>query len=978
MLGLQRGHIYYNLMNWYRALGAVPLPESMRDKMMDDMMGVKQGMGDELTALVGTARETVPDYGTGDRVGLLGRLFSSWLHMDEVVVEFLNYFETWYEHWRRRDFREMTMHELVAFYHGVVRDIIEEWDVPPANDTLVMAFFGSLKKATMALPGMDGDEDKATELMNQLLQGQDVKSFKPTEHLMALAAQIDASDAKEWFVQTDSKDIAARIMNTSANANANANAIADAAQETILQGVRDWVDKWGFRCACELKLEENDYFDDPTFLVDQLQGYLRSGKFDVNVIKEREKTTKAAAESRLATLLSGAGCVGRAKYYWILKNARRHVTHRENLRFARTQLWGILRKLFRGFGAQMFRFEVLASPKDIFYLTCDEIVAFVEGRGVTRDVQAIVDARKTEFEEYRAAPEPPERFLTFGPQGAMMKFPLVLTDLDLLKDLNAAASSDPNVLTGKPCCPGVVEKVVRVVKDVRECAGMNGEILVTARTDPGWVTVYPMLGGILIERGSLLSHSAVVAREVGLPAIVSIAGGLTSRLKTGMLVRMDGAAGTVTILTDENGVPVEAVGEEGAGEEEKSAAAEIKVDVAAEDEDPEEAVAPPKKGCIATACSCFKSLICGSILFPFALLGCLYTCACGACMFTRTSPKRWEPVEVDSAADSSTNNKMAVATTSSSTGEGKESSGGGATKETEMVKIRVTTTSSSSSFKTLVRAAYDDPAPNSLGAWYKFFMERIPVVVYGLLTGGMVLSGSYTSAEKFDAFGFWVGFAIGMLFLVLLRFMDEAKDIEKDKVGHPERPLPRGLVSLAAVTRAIYFMSLLLLGVSIACFWINIASGVSALIVTFVLGLMYAEFFCEDTLDNSPLLVAITHQSIIFPLSVFVCCVNNANAWNESRTYFFACVMLGSMLVSEGRSFGLDFCSVWSMIRPFLIRPFFVCFFLLTASDVASIVFVSFSLTSSLTPTQMLTPARRRTRFAASWTQKRTRFSAPI
>ena len=424
----------------------------------------------------------------------------------------------------------------------------------------------------------------------------------------------------------------------------------------------------------------------------------------------------------------------------------------------------------------------------------------------------------------------------------------------------------------------------------------------TARTDPGWVTVYPMLGGILIERGSLLSHSAVVAREVGLPAIVSISGGLTSRLKTGMLVRMDGAAGTVTILTDENGNPVEGeAAETDAGEGgEKSTVADheaVKIDAAPKEAEDGSAVDVSKKSCAATACGCLKKIVCGSVLFPFALLGCLYTCVCGACIFTRNNPKRWERGSsglVDDTPEATS--KAAVATTTPSTGESKES---GKAKETEMIEIRTDSAelSADSQFKPLVRAVYEDAPPNSFSAWYKFFMERVPVLVYGLLTSGMVLSGSYASAEKYDAFGFWVGFVIGMLFLILLRFMDEAKDVEKDKVGHPERPLPRGLVSLAAVTRAIYFMSLLLLGASIACFWINIASGISALIVTFVLGLMYAEFFCEETLDNSPLLVAITHQSIIFPLSVFVCCVNNANAWSEPRAYFFACVMLGSMLV---------------------------------------------------------------------------------
>ena len=84
------------------------------------------------------------------------------------------------------------------------------------------------------------------------------------------------------------------------------------------------------------------------------------------------------------------------------------------------------------------------------------------------------------------------------------------------------------------------------------CQGLNGEILVTARTDPGWVPLYPLCSGLIIERGryqcvrvtlkthmnvvffhSLLSHSAVVARELGLPTVVGVSGGLMKRLKVG-------------------------------------------------------------------------------------------------------------------------------------------------------------------------------------------------------------------------------------------------------------------------------------------------------------------------------------------------------------------------------------------------------------------------------------------------------------
>lgn len=94
---------------------------------------------------------------------------------------------------------------------------------------------------------------------------------------------------------------------------------------------------------------------------------------------------------------------------------------------------------------------------DVFYLTVDEIVAYVEGRGVGGDLRPMIERRKVEFEGYRQAAEPPERFVTFGAHGAYSRYPLLVADLDLLTQNNADASSDPNVLMGTACCPGVVE-----------------------------------------------------------------------------------------------------------------------------------------------------------------------------------------------------------------------------------------------------------------------------------------------------------------------------------------------------------------------------------------------------------------------------------------------------------------------------------------------------------------------------------------
>ena len=79
-----------------------------------------------------------------------------------------------------------------------------------------------------------------------------------------------------------------------------------------------------------------------------------------------------------------------------------------------------------------------------------------------------------------------------------------------------------------------------------ETTTLNGDILVTSSTDPGWVTLFPTASAILVERGSLLSHSAIVSRELGIPCIVSISG-LLQTLKTGDKVEMDGSSGVIKV-----------------------------------------------------------------------------------------------------------------------------------------------------------------------------------------------------------------------------------------------------------------------------------------------------------------------------------------------------------------------------------------------------------------------------------------------
>jgi pyruvate,water dikinase len=209
------------------------------------------------------------------------------------------------------------------------------------------------------------------------------------------------------------------------------------------------------------------------------------------------------------------------------------VRNRESLRFARTKVYGLLRDILRAVATRLVQDSVLDRPEDLFDLTMDEMWDFVRGSGA--DLRRIAAERKREFDTYRASPAPPDRFETIGtsvPVGAP-----------------ARTDSAPAQLRGTACSPGIREDTVVVVQTPGPDVELTGQILAAERTDPGWVMYYPCISGLLIERGSVLSHSCIVAREMGIPTIVRVPG-LLGQLRTGSRVRMNGADGTVELLDD--------------------------------------------------------------------------------------------------------------------------------------------------------------------------------------------------------------------------------------------------------------------------------------------------------------------------------------------------------------------------------------------------------------------------------------------
>ena len=185
--------------------------------------------------------------------------------------------------------------------------------------------------------------------------------------------------------------------------------------------------------------------------------------------------------------------------------------------------------------------ELTGLGADVFFLDATEIVRVL--RGETIGPRVIAERRRA-YAGYAALPPYPALIRGhFDPYAWA-------ADPDRRSDLFVAGERGPAAETvrGFAGSAGVVEGVVRVLTDAADGDQLrNGEVLVTTVTNVGWTPLFPRLAAVVTDVGAPLSHAAIVARELGIPAVVGC-GNATMRLRTGDRVRVDGSAGTVAVL----------------------------------------------------------------------------------------------------------------------------------------------------------------------------------------------------------------------------------------------------------------------------------------------------------------------------------------------------------------------------------------------------------------------------------------------
>ena len=418
---------------------------------------------------------------------------------------------------------------LVAMYRALEAELLPHWDAPILNDFFAMITVGVVRALSARLAAPDD-----TPLHNDLLRDVgDVISLEPARRIERMAAQLRA-------LTPTHPELADALRDGDRAAIERAVAAVPAFHDAF----EAYLAAFGDRCLGELKLESRTLRDDPTPLARSIAALAQRAASDPAALRDARRAEARALDDAVRAQRQrhpGAGLALRL----VLPVARRRVRDRENLRFERTRVFGRVRSLFRALGARLTERGVLDDADDIVWLTVEEALGCVTGVAALGDIRRTIAERRATSHAWRDDPLP-SRFETRG--GTRPLHPIVRPARAADHD---AHEGDPDVRRGVGACAGVVRGRVRRVIDPVGIELAADEIVIAERTDPGWVMLFPAAAAIAVEHGSMLSHTSIVARELGLPCVVAVPGVL-EWLSDGDVIELDGAAGTIRRVDDVN------------------------------------------------------------------------------------------------------------------------------------------------------------------------------------------------------------------------------------------------------------------------------------------------------------------------------------------------------------------------------------------------------------------------------------------
>lgn len=493
MIAQVNSRVYYQITNWYKLLQLLPFSKQIIP-IWQDMLGVQAT--DISATTVKISRLT--------RLKIMGRIIKSFIQAPRSMKQLDSDFEAISERFDQTYTREASFDELHQLFEQIKGQVLEQWDVTLINDLYAFVYTGLLKKIC-----------SPEEVQEEIAGIEQIESMKPVFKLNKIISTIQEDKNSNYRKKIDS---------LSAECAAD---FIDEDIDPITQDIRSFIHQFGDRAPEELKLETATFRSQPSSLIQLIQQQL---ELPPPAIRTTSKST-LARKSRNPLVNS------------LKKRAMTGIKYRESSRLNRTRIYGMMRLIFITMGEQLVKENRLEQSEDVFYLTMPELFDLASHKNLS-NMQSEIEKRKYK----RSVDQQLPAFSRLIFAGSIFeKYPQTINHQEI-------ASANQQDFQGIGCSKGVVRGQVLVVEDIQAVnfQQSHNKIIVTKMTDPGWVYLLAQSKGIIAEKGSLLSHTAIISRELGIPSVVNVKQA-TQQLMTGEWIEINGQTGLIKRLEDENG-----------------------------------------------------------------------------------------------------------------------------------------------------------------------------------------------------------------------------------------------------------------------------------------------------------------------------------------------------------------------------------------------------------------------------------------
>lgn len=299
----------------------------------------------------------------------------------------------------------------------------------------------------------------------------------------------------------------------------------------VYEALMAYLSQYGMRCSGDIDITVPRWIENPIELVPSILNNLKN--FEVGASKHKFEEGQKASDQRIQDLVGQVEKLpgGKRKAKKIRRMAsviRNYIGFREYPKFSFVKRYYIYKVAMLKEVQKLLDKGLIDELEDIYYLYFDELRAMVNGQTFE---QEIIAKRKNDYQAYEKLTPP--RVMTSDGE-------VIVGDYD-------TGNIPDGSLPGLAVSAGVVEGRARIVKDLKNAYLSEGDILVTEFTDPSWTPTFVSIKGLITEVGGLSTHGAIIAREYGLPAVVSVRDA-TKLIRDGQMIRLNGTEGYIEFL----------------------------------------------------------------------------------------------------------------------------------------------------------------------------------------------------------------------------------------------------------------------------------------------------------------------------------------------------------------------------------------------------------------------------------------------